>query len=120
MEFDTKISTLEANVGIYGNAIKEVGESPKLKKVFDIILNIGNFLNHGTAKGNCSGFNLGTLKKLGDTKATINSKISIIHYIVEFVQKCIFYFLFFIFYFLFFIFYFLFLFFTFFFIFFCF
>ena len=47
----------------------------------------GNFLNHGTAKGNAQGFNLGTLKKLSDTKATTNSRVSLMHYIVDFVNK---------------------------------
>ena len=87
LEFETKISQLEANVTIYGNAIKEISESPLLKKCLEIILYIGNFLNHGTPKGACQGFNMGTLKKLSDTKATTNPRISIMHYIVEFVQK---------------------------------
>jgi len=87
LEFDGKIASLDNNVTIYGSAIKEIDTSEKLRKILDVILSIGNFLNHGTAKGNCTGFNLGTLKKLSDTKATTNARVSLMHYIVDFVGK---------------------------------
>lgn len=51
-----------------------------------LILEIGNFLNHGTNKGNASGFDLDTLVKLDDIKS-ICKKLSLLYFILRNIDE---------------------------------
>ena len=61
-------------------AVKEVRTSPALKKVLQMTLALGNYLNGGTNKGAAWGFKLDTLSKLSGTK-TVDNKSTLLHYI---------------------------------------
>ena len=43
LEFDGKIAGLDASVTTYGSAIKEIDTSPKMRRVLDIILHLGEY-----------------------------------------------------------------------------
>jgi len=57
-----------------------------IKQILEIVLHIGNFLNNGNQRlGNAFGFQLESLRKLGDTKTSDNS-MTILEVIVEMIQ----------------------------------
>jgi hypothetical protein len=67
-------------------AICEIKSSDLLKKIFSIILAIGNILNAGTQKGQADGFNLDVLSKLNSIKDNSNQK-NMVTYICTLIKK---------------------------------
>lgn len=77
-----KTELLKLKTAIY--TVKENCEN--FKRLVEIILAVGNFLNSGGRNGNAPGFFLGrTLDKIQDTKGG-DRKTSLLHWIVSFVQ----------------------------------
>jgi hypothetical protein len=66
-------------------AVNEVKKSPKLKKVLEVVLAVGNYLNGGTQRGQAYGFKLEVLKKLRDTKSADN-QTTLLHYLVQLID----------------------------------
>lgn len=62
-----------------------VRESKELHALMQVVLDVGNALNAGTAKGNAVGFKLSTLLKLADLKA-MDKKATLLHFVVDVVQ----------------------------------
>lgn len=57
------------------------------KKVCEVVLAIGNFLNSGTRNGNTSGFSLRTLSKLAEHKASAAGKnLNLLRYLINFIE----------------------------------
>eukprot|EP01122_Echinamoeba_exundans_P009101 TRINITY_DN313_c0_g1_i1.p1 TRINITY_DN313_c0_g1~~TRINITY_DN313_c0_g1_i1.p1 ORF type:complete len:586 (-),score=237.19 TRINITY_DN313_c0_g1_i1:161-1870(-) len=50
-------------------------------KLLEIVLAVGNFLNHGTSRGGASGFSLDSLPKLTDTKS--NADVNLLEFLIE-------------------------------------
>jgi len=47
------------------------------------VLEIGNFLNHGSRDGNAAGYQLETLLRLGDTRAPQAPGTTLLHFLVQ-------------------------------------
>lgn len=58
VEFDRVLDILSTQLKLYDAILK----SPELHKIFKVILQIGNVLNEGTAKGNAEGFDIDVIK----------------------------------------------------------
>lgn len=58
----------------------QVRESETLKRVFKQVLELGNLINQGTARGGARAFKLDSLSKLGDVRA-VNNKMTLMHYL---------------------------------------
>ncbi|XP_059163759.1 disheveled-associated activator of morphogenesis 2-like [Physella acuta] len=67
-------------------ASKEVFRSRKLKKVLELVLAMGNFMNKGQ-RGSALGFKVSSLSKMIDTKASTNKNMTLLHYLVELADK---------------------------------
>ncbi|KAH9489536.1 Dishevelled associated activator of morphogenesis 2 [Bulinus truncatus] len=67
-------------------ATKEVFRSRRFKKLLELVLALGNFMNKGQ-RGNALGFKVSSLGKMIDTKASTNKNMTLLHYIVELVEK---------------------------------
>ena len=67
-------------------ASKEVQRCRYLKKVLELVLALGNYMNRG-ARGNASGFKIGSLNKIIDTKSSIDKRITLLHYMLETICK---------------------------------
>lgn len=67
------------------SASKEVIHSSKLKKMLEIILIIGNFMNSNSFRGNAFGFSIDTLVKLNDIRG--NRKGSFLNYLNFVIEK---------------------------------
>ncbi|CAI8048375.1 Disheveled-associated activator of morphogenesis 2 [Geodia barretti] len=61
---------------------KELKSSKKLRKVLEVVLAFGNFMNRGN-RGNASGFRLSSLNKMADTKSSSEPDINLLHYLVQ-------------------------------------
>lgn len=67
--FDAEYSLLSENVTILKNAWHSIKEWDNFKTLIRMILDIGNFLNFKTPKGNAYGFKLQSLKDLAGVKS---------------------------------------------------
>ena len=67
-------------------ASREVARSRRLKKLLEVVLALGNYMNRG-ARGNALGFRLASLNKLADTKSSTSKGTTLLHYLVEIVDK---------------------------------
>jgi hypothetical protein len=84
LKFPNSISTIQPDIEAVTAVCKELQESPKFMKLLEVVLAIGNFLNSGR-KG-AHGFQLSSLMKLKDTKAT-GAKLDLLDYIILFLEK---------------------------------
>ena len=67
-------------------ACDEVKKSTKFKKVLEVVLALGNYLNGGSFRGAAYGFKLDALNKLRDTKSA-DGDTTLLHYLVKLVNK---------------------------------
>ncbi|XP_055684371.1 disheveled-associated activator of morphogenesis 1 isoform X1 [Lutzomyia longipalpis] len=67
-------------------ASREVTRSRRLRKLLEIVLALGNYMNRG-ARGNASGFRLASLNRLADTKSSSVKGTTLLHYLVQIVEK---------------------------------
>jgi len=68
MDFDAEFQSCEKFLRNYQIASAKLLKSNTIKHVFSLILQIGNYLNGGTRKGQADGFSLDTLKKLSGVR----------------------------------------------------
>ena len=61
-------------------------KSTKLRKVLEIVLAFGNYMNRGQ-RGNAAGFKVTSLNKIGDTKSSLDRKVTLLHYLVGVLEK---------------------------------
>ncbi|XP_070400600.1 inverted formin-2-like isoform X2 [Nothobranchius furzeri] len=80
------LEALTPKAELLGGACQSLRESTRLPSFCKLILNVGNFLNHGTHTGNAEGFKIGTFLKLAETKAN-KSRITLLHHILEVVEE---------------------------------
>lgn len=66
-------------------ASREVARSRRLRKLLELVLAVGNYMNRG-ARGNASGFRLASLNRLGDTKSSSAKGTTLLHYLVQIVD----------------------------------
>ncbi|XP_066141423.1 disheveled-associated activator of morphogenesis 1 [Euwallacea fornicatus] len=67
-------------------ASREVSRSRRLRRLLEIVLALGNYMNRG-ARGNASGFRLASLNRLADTKSSSAKGTTLLHYLVQILQK---------------------------------
>ncbi|VFQ82125.1 unnamed protein product [Cuscuta campestris] len=82
IQFSSQVSDFRKSLSTVNSSCEEVRNSYKLKEVMWIILQLGNTLNQGTARGSAVGYKLDSLLKLTDTRAT-NNKMTLMHYLCK-------------------------------------
>ncbi|KAK0597157.1 hypothetical protein LWI29_022315 [Acer saccharum] len=82
IQFGCQISEFKKNLNAVNSSCEEVRNSLKLKEIMALILQLGNTLNQGTARGSAVGFKLDSLLKLTDTRSS-NSKMTLMHYLCK-------------------------------------
>lgn len=82
IQFNTQVSEFKKSLNTVNSACEEVRNGAKLKDIMKMILNLGNLLNSGTARGSAVGFKLDSLLKLTDTRAT-NGRMTLMHYLCK-------------------------------------
>jgi len=84
-KFGLSISEMEPKIMAVMEASKEVSRSKKLKKLLEIILALGNYMNRGQ-RGNAVGFRISSLNRLSDTKSSSKST-TLLHYLVNTLES---------------------------------
>ena len=67
-------------------ACKEVFRSRKLKRLLELVLACGNYMNRGQ-RGNALGFQPASLNKMLDTRSSASKQVTLLHYVVETLEK---------------------------------
>ena len=67
-------------------ASTQLMKSKRLQKLLQIVLALGNYMNRGQ-RGNAKGFTVNSLNNMVDTKSSINKQITLLHYLVDTVEK---------------------------------
>ena len=67
-------------------ASKDLSKSRHLKKLLEIVLALGNYMNRGQ-RGNASGFRIVSLNKIGDTKSSLNKRVTLLHYLTDIIEQ---------------------------------
>merc|ERR1712223_1951854 len=81
-KFNIWYAELKPKIVAILEASKEVQRSKRLKKMLEIILAFGNYMNRGQ-RGNAVGFKLSSLTRIADTKSSCNKNMTLLHYIAD-------------------------------------
>jgi dishevelled associated activator of morphogenesis len=68
------------------HSCREVASSGKLRKVLEVVLTFGNFMNQGR-RGNAFGFKLSSLNNILDTKSSADREVTLLHYIIRTLES---------------------------------
>lgn len=84
-QFDTYVEEQTKLMESVSSACRELEECGPLKQIFKVVLQLGNALNDGTARGGAKGFRLNILLKLNQVKASDNS-ITLLNYVAQILR----------------------------------
>uniref|UniRef100_A0A182UWJ5 Disheveled-associated activator of morphogenesis 1 n=1 Tax=Anopheles merus TaxID=30066 RepID=A0A182UWJ5_ANOME len=84
--FQVTVNDLAPRIASVMEASREVARSRKLRKLLELVLALGNYMNRG-ARGNASGFRLASLNRLADTKSSAAKGTTLLHYLVQIIEK---------------------------------
>lgn len=85
LKYPTALAEIQANLNNCERSIKGIRSSKGLRKIFEIVLALGNYLNGGTKNGQAYGFKLDTLNKLVNTKSR-DGKQNLMHFLVDLTE----------------------------------
>ncbi|XP_012411899.1 disheveled-associated activator of morphogenesis 2 isoform X2 [Trichechus manatus latirostris] len=85
-KFQERLAEAKPKVEAILLASQELTRSKRLKKMLEVILAIGNFMNKGQ-RGGAYGFRVASLNKIADTKSSIDRNISLLHYLIMILEK---------------------------------
>lgn len=66
--FSNEAELLTEKLMLVNLAVVEVNDSPRLKRLIEVVLAMGNYLNEGTRNGNAHAIKLSSLLKLDTVK----------------------------------------------------
>lgn len=81
-KFSIWLHELRPKIQAVLEASKEVQRSKRLKKVLELILAFGNYMNRGQ-RGNAVGFKLNSLTRIADTKSSCNKNMTLLHFMAD-------------------------------------
>uniref|UniRef100_A0AAR5PE02 FH2 domain-containing protein n=1 Tax=Dendroctonus ponderosae TaxID=77166 RepID=A0AAR5PE02_DENPD len=84
--FQVTLSEIQPRITSVMEASREVSRSRRLRRLLEIVLALGNYMNRG-ARGNASGFRLASLNRLADTKSSFAKGTTLLHYLVQILEK---------------------------------
>lgn len=84
--FSVWIGEVQPRIKSVMEASREVARSRRLRRLLEFVLALGNYMNRG-ARGNASGFRLTSLNRLADTKSSAAKGTTLLHYLVEILEK---------------------------------
>lgn len=84
--FSVAVGEVEPRIRAVMEASREVARSRRLRRLLELVLALGNYMNRG-ARGNACGFRLASLNRLNDTKSSAVKGTSLLHYLVHILEK---------------------------------
>ncbi|KAL3308836.1 FH2 domain-containing protein 1 [Cichlidogyrus casuarinus] len=85
-EFQITIAWIKPTAKWIIDTAQALMDSESLRGILRLILKIGNFLNNGECIGSASGFAMNSLLKLSDVRSNVNSRITLLHYLVQEIE----------------------------------
>ncbi|KAF6023699.1 DAAM [Bugula neritina] len=85
-KFSERIGEAKPKVLDILEACKQLQLSKRIRKLLEIVLAFGNYMNKGN-RGNAFGFKISSLSKIQDTKSSADREITLLHYLVELFDK---------------------------------
>ena len=86
LTLEEKREDVDEKIDIVGSGVRKLKSSKKFKTILEHVLALGNYLNGGTARGQCVGFSLDSLKKLETVKST-DGKLTLMQYLVKWLAE---------------------------------
>ncbi|KAL6068783.1 Protein diaphanous 1 [Balamuthia mandrillaris] len=91
-EFAERLQELKADIKLTNIAMHEVRTAPKLRRIMEVVLVLGNFMNRAYGYyGIAQGYITESLLKLQDSKATVKvkgrSNYTLLHHLVDYLEK---------------------------------
>lgn len=85
--FSVTLNDLLPRIASIMEASREVARSRRLRKLLELVLALGNYMNRG-ARGNAFGFRLQSLNRLADTKASSAKAkgTTLLHHLVQIIE----------------------------------
>ncbi|CEJ02837.1 Putative Proteophosphoglycan ppg4 [Rhizopus microsporus] len=85
--FWDKVEGVEKALDLILKASESLLHAKRFKKLLQMILVLGNFMNGNTSRGGAFGIKITSINKLIDTKSTSNTSSTLLHFIVEIIEK---------------------------------
>uniref|UniRef100_A0A4X2LRZ6 Dishevelled associated activator of morphogenesis 2 n=1 Tax=Vombatus ursinus TaxID=29139 RepID=A0A4X2LRZ6_VOMUR len=85
-KFQERLAETKPKVEALLLASRELTRSHRLKRLLEVVLAIGNYMNKGQ-RGGAYGFRVSSLNKIADTKSSIDRNISLLHYLIMILEK---------------------------------
>ncbi|XP_044581625.1 disheveled-associated activator of morphogenesis 1 isoform X1 [Cotesia glomerata] len=86
-KFSASIAELTPRMRAVLEASRQVARSRRLRKLLELVLALGNYVNRGNARGNACGFRLASLNRLVDTKSSCSKGTTLLHYLVQILES---------------------------------
>ncbi|CAH2314868.1 diaphanous homolog 2, partial [Pelobates cultripes] len=86
LTFDEHISNIKPDIMSVTLACEELKKSENFKKMVELILLVGNFMNSGSRNAQSLGFNISFLCKIRDTKSS-DQKTTLLHFLAEVCEE---------------------------------
>ncbi|XP_063287952.1 protein diaphanous homolog 2 isoform X2 [Pelobates fuscus] len=86
LTFDEHISNIKPDIMSVTLACEELKKSENFKKMVELVLLVGNFMNSGSRNAQSLGFNVSFLCKIRDTKSS-DQKTTLLHFLAEVCEE---------------------------------
>jgi hypothetical protein len=83
MRYDDAIEAAQSDLRALREATEATIGCTRLHALLQAVLEVGNELNAGTAKGGASGFKLSSLLKFCELRSAQDAKVTLVHYVAE-------------------------------------
>ncbi|KAL1923354.1 uncharacterized protein VTP21DRAFT_8334 [Calcarisporiella thermophila] len=85
--FDEHIKTLSEDMYSVLDAALSIRHGKLFRELLGLVLILGNYMNGNSHVGGAFGYKIGSINKLIDTKSTQNPNMSLLHFLVEMLEK---------------------------------
>ncbi|XP_027961435.1 protein diaphanous homolog 3 isoform X2 [Eumetopias jubatus] len=86
LQFEEQVNNIKPDTMAVSTACEEIKQSKSFRKLLELVLLMGNYMNAGSRNAQTFGFNLSSLCKLKDTKST-DQKTTLLHFLVEVCEE---------------------------------
>lgn len=87
LQYWDKFKQLRTSLKVVLDASNALRDSKHLKKLLQLILLLGNYMNGSSQQGGAFGMKIDSINKLADTKASDESQLTLLHCLVGIVRK---------------------------------
>lgn len=87
LQYWEKFEQLRKSLGVVLDASNALRNSKALKKLLQLILVLGNYMNGSGQQGGAFGMKIDSINKLTDTKASNESQLTLLHCLVGIVRR---------------------------------